>query len=154
MKSINLLGSTGSIGTQALDVIKRCGYSVSALAVHSNITLLEQQARCFSPSIVAVIDEKAAADLKIKLKDTSIRVLSGLEGVCEAARADGEITLNAIVGIAGLRPTLSAIEAKKTVALANKETLVAGGSLVMSAANKTHISILPNDSEPPAAPHR
>ncbi|NLA73189.1 MAG: 1-deoxy-D-xylulose-5-phosphate reductoisomerase [Clostridiales bacterium] len=147
MKSINLLGSTGSIGTQALDVIKRCGYSVSALAVHSNITLLEQQARCFSPSIVAVIDEKAAADLKIKLKDTSIRVLSGLEGVCEAARADGEITLNAIVGIAGLRPTLSAIEAKKTVALANKETLVAGGSLVMSAAKKNNISILPIDSE-------
>lgn len=147
MKSINLLGSTGSIGTQALDVIKRRGYSVSSLAAHSNITLLEQQARSFLPSVVAVIDEKAAADLKVKLKDTSIKVLSGLEGVCEAARANGDVTLNAIVGIAGLRPTLSAIEAKKTVALANKETLVSGGSIVMAAAKEKDVSIIPIDSE-------
>ncbi|HZK21065.1 MAG TPA: 1-deoxy-D-xylulose-5-phosphate reductoisomerase [Oscillospiraceae bacterium] len=147
MKSINLLGSTGSIGTQALDVIRQCGYKVCALAAHSNITLLEQQARAFLPEIVAVIDEKAAAALKIKLKDTSIKVLQGLEGVCEAASASGEITLNAIVGIAGLRPTLFAIEAKKTVALANKETLVSGGRLVMSAAKKNNVSIIPVDSE-------
>lgn len=147
MKSINLLGSTGSIGIQALDVIRQCGYKVCALAAHSNITLLEQQARAFLPEIVAVIDEKAAAALKIKLKDTSIKVLQGLEGVCEAASASGEITLNAIVGIAGLRPTLFAIEAKKTVALANKETLVSGGRLVMSAAKKNNVSIIPVDSE-------
>lgn len=147
MKSVNLLGSTGSIGVQSLDVIRRNKYTVHALAAHSNITLLEKQAREFSPAIVAVIDEKAAAELKIKLKDTDVKVLSGLEGVCEAACGKGEITLNAIVGIAGLRPTLAAIEAKKTIALANKETLVAGGSLVVSAAKKNGVSIIPVDSE-------
>lgn len=147
MKSINLIGSTGSIGVQSLDVARRNKYAVRALAAHSNITLLENQAREFKPDIAAVVDEKAAAELRVKLGDTNIKVLSGISGVCEAARGKGQITINAVVGMAGLRPTLAAIEAKKTVALANKETLVAGGSLVISAAKKNGVSIIPVDSE-------
>ncbi len=147
MKSINLLGSTGSIGVQSLDVARRNGFCVRSMAAYSNITLLEQQAREFKPDIVAVVDKKAAADLRIKLADTGIKVLSGLEGVCEAGSAKGDITVNAIVGMAGLRPTLAAIEAKKTIALANKETLVAAGSLVISKAKQNRVSVLPVDSE-------
>ncbi|MGI6745178.1 MAG: 1-deoxy-D-xylulose-5-phosphate reductoisomerase [Acutalibacteraceae bacterium] len=147
MKSINLLGSTGSIGVQSLDVARRNSFRVRSIAAYSNIALLEQQAREFNPDLVAVVDKKAAADLKIKLADTGIKVLSGLEGVCEAGCAKGEITVNAIVGMAGLRPTLAAIEAKKTIALANKETLVAAGSLVISKAKRNGVSVLPVDSE-------
>lgn len=147
MKSINLIGSTGSIGVQSLDVARRNKYAVRALAAHSNVTLLENQAREFKPDIAALADEAAAAELKIKLGDTNIKVLSGLSGICEAARGEGEITINAVVGIAGLRPTLAAVEAKKTVALANKETLVAGGSLVICAAKKNGAAIIPVDSE-------
>ncbi len=148
MKAINLLGSTGSIGVQSLDVARKHGGTVASLAAYSNITLLEAQVREFHPKLAAVVDEKAAADLKVRLRDTNTRVLSGHKGVCECAACDGgEITINAIVGVAGLRPTLAAIEAKKTVALANKETLVAGGSLVTAAANKNGVAILPVDSE-------
>lgn len=147
MNELIVLGSTGSIGTQALEVARRDGYRVTALAAGSDIELLEKQAREFSPLIVAVFDENAAKSLKIKLKDTDIKVLSGIEGVCEAASARGDIVLNSIVGIAGLRPTLTAIDAGKTIALANKETLVTGGELVKAAAKANNVKILPVDSE-------
>lgn len=147
MKSLIILGSTGSIGTQALEVCRRDGYMVTALAAGSNIELLEQQAREFKVKKVAVFNEKAAKELEIKLKDTDIKVLSGVDGVCEVAGSDGDIVLNSIVGIAGLRPTLSAIEAGKTIALANKETLVTGGEIVNRKAKEKGVKILPVDSE-------
>lgn len=147
MKSLIVLGSTGSIGTQALEVCRRDGYKVTALAAGSNIELLEKQAREFKPLSVAVFNEEKAKELKIKLGDTSVKVLSGVEGVCEVACGDGDIVLNAIVGIAGLRPTLSAIESGKTIALANKETLVTGGEIVNRKAKEKGIKILPVDSE-------
>ncbi len=147
MKSLIILGSTGSIGTQALEVAKRDGYAVTSLAAAGNIELLEKQAREFGVKSVAVFNEEKAKDLKIKLKDTDIKVLSGAEGVCELAQRDGDIVLNSIVGIAGLRPTLSAIDAGKTIALANKETLVAGGEIVNRKAREKGVEILPVDSE-------
>lgn len=147
MNGLIILGSTGSIGTQALDICRRDGYKVTALAAGSNIELLEKQAREFRPKYVAVFNEEKAKELKIKLSDTDTRVLSGTDGVCEVAKSEGDTVLNAIVGIAGLRPTLSAIEAKKTIALANKETLVTGGELVNKRANENGVKILPVDSE-------
>ena len=147
-KCLSLLGSTGSIGTQTLDVAEKTGIRITALAAHSNAKLLEQQARRFSPAVVALVDEKAASDLKTRLADTGIHVLSGMEGVCEcAAQKDADTVLNSVVGMAGLAPTLAAIEAKKTLALANKETLVAGGALVTKLAKENGVSILPVDSE-------
>lgn len=148
MKTICILGSTGSIGTQALDVARVGGYKVCALAANSNIKLAEEQAREFRPRIVAVYNEQAARDLKNRLADTDISVVAGEEGVVAAAACDeADIVLNAIVGIAGLRPTISAITAKKTLALANKESLVTGGTLVTNLAKKNGVSILPVDSE-------
>lgn len=147
MKRIIILGSTGSIGTQALEVAERSGYRVTALAAGSNIKLLEEQARKWKPLCVAVFDEAAAKELKTKLADTETKVLSGVEGVCEAARAEGDIVLNAIVGIAGLRPTLAAIGEGKDIALANKETLVTGGDIVNRLAAEKGVKILPVDSE-------
>jgi len=147
MKEIIILGSTGSIGTQALEVCRANGYKVTALAASVNSALVEEQAREFMPKCVAMYDEKAAADLKIRLKDTNIEVLSGGDGVCELATGRGEIVLNAIVGIAGLRPTLAAIKAGKTIALANKETLVTGGEIVKRELSKKGVSLLPVDSE-------
>lgn len=147
MKSLIILGSTGSIGTQSLEVCRRDGYKVTALAAGSNIELLEKQAREFKVSSVAVFDEKKANELKIALADTDIKVLSGVEGVCEIAEGEGDIVLNSIVGIAGLRPTLTAINAGKTIALANKETLVTGGEIVNKLAREKGVKILPVDSE-------
>ncbi len=148
MKTISVLGSTGSIGTQALDVARAGGYRVEALAVGSNIKLAEEQAREFSPKIVAVYNESAARDLKIRLKDTDISVVAGDEGVIAAAACEeADTVLNAIVGIAGLKPTMSAINAGKTLALANKESLVTGGTLVTNAAKENGVKILPVDSE-------
>ena len=147
MKSVIILGSTGSIGTQALEVCKRNGYRVTALAAGSNIELLEKQAREFKPLIVALFDRNKANELKIKLADTDIKVYSGVEGVCAAAECEGDIVLNAIVGIAGLRPTITAIRQKKTIALANKETLVTGGEIVNKLARENGVKILPVDSE-------
>lgn len=147
MKSLIILGSTGSIGTQALEICRRDGYKVTALAAGSNIKLLEEQAREFMPALVSVFNEEKAKELKVKLADTNIKVLSGVDGVCEAAQSEGDIVLNAIVGIAGLRPTLKAIEAGKTIALANKETLVTGGEIVNRAAKEKGVKILPVDSE-------
>ena len=147
MKRLSVLGSTGSIGTQTLDVCRNLGFSVVALAAGSNIELLEKQAREFRPKLVAVFDEKAAKGLSIALSDTDITVLSGIEGVLEAASIECDIVLNAVTGIAGLRPTIAAIEAGNDVALANKETLVAGGKRVMDYAKEKGVKILPVDSE-------
>ncbi len=148
MKSINLLGSTGSIGLQTLDVARAHGYKIEALSAYSNVDIIEKQIREFKPAYAALVDEKAAADLKVRVKDLPVKVLSGMEGIsfC-AAEAKGEITLNSVVGMAGLKPTIDAINAGKTIALANKETLVAGGKLVTDAAKKKNVAILPVDSE-------
>lgn len=147
MKSMVILGSTGSIGTQALDVARLRGFSVKALTSNSNIDLLESQIREFKPEIAAVADEKKAAELKIRVADTSTKVLGGEEGICAAAQLETDKVLNSIVGIAGLKPTLAAIEAGSDIALANKETLVAGGELVTSRAKEKGVAILPVDSE-------
>ena len=147
MKSMSILGSTGSIGTQALDVARLRDFSVRALTSNSNIDLLENQIREFKPEIAAVCDEKAARELKIKVADTSTVVLSGQDGVCEAANINVDKVLNSIVGIAGLKPTLAAIDAGNDIALANKETLVAGGELVKKKAAEKKVRIYPVDSE-------
>lgn len=149
MKKLIILGSTGSIGTQALDIARANPdkYAVSALAAGSNADLLEKQAREFGVKTVALFDESAAKDLKIRLADTDIKVLSGESGVCELASLDCDMVLNAIVGIAGLRPTLSAIDAGHTIALANKETLVTGGEIVNRKLKEKCVTLLPVDSE-------
>lgn len=147
-KTIAILGSTGSIGTQSLDVARKHGFKVDVLAANSNIELLEQQIREFKPSAVAVINEAAAKELKIKVADTATEVLSGQEAVeFIAANNNAGIVLNSIVGIAGLKPTLAAIESGKDIALANKETLVTGGHLVKKSVAKNGVKLLPVDSE-------
>ncbi len=147
-ENLSILGSTGSIGKQSLDVCRKCGYGVKALTAFSSVDEIEKQAREFKPETVALVDENAARDLKIKLADTDIRVLGGIDGVCECAQLpSADTVLNSVVGMAGLKPTLTAIHARKKIALANKETLVAGGQLVMSEAEKYGAEILPVDSE-------
>lgn len=148
MKKIAILGSTGSIGTQSIDVALKHNYKVTALTAHSNAKLLEEQARLLKPEKVALYDEKGAAELKTALSDTDIIVLSGEDGIIEcAAETQADTVINSVVGMAGLKPTLAVINAGKTLALANKESLVAGGQLVMDAAKKNNVSILPVDSE-------
>ncbi len=149
MKKLVILGSTGSIGTQALDIVRKAKgeYCVTALAAGSNAELLEAQAREFSPKVVALFDETAAAELKLRLADTDVKVLAGIDGVCDTVSGDSDIVLNAIVGIAGLRPTLAAIDAGKTIALANKETLVTGGEIVNRRLREKGVKLLPVDSE-------
>ena len=145
---LSILGSTGSIGTQSLEIAEKCGYEVSTLSAYSNVKLTESQARKFRPKMVALYDEEAARELKTALADTDIKVLSGSDGICEcAAFEEADTVINGIVGMAGLKPTLSAIEAGKKIALANKETLVAGGKLVTESAKAKGVSILPVDSE-------
>ncbi len=147
-QKLSILGSTGSIGTQSLDVADMRGYEVVALTAHGNVKRIENQVRKYKPKYAAMAAEKAAAELKIALADTPTLVLSGMEGVCEcAASEEADTVINALVGIAGLRPTLTAIESGKTIALANKETLVAGGQLVMGRAKEKGVAILPVDSE-------
>ncbi len=147
-EKLSILGSTGSIGTQALDVCEKTGTEVTALTAGRNYELLEKQARKYRPRMVALADENAAAELKVRLSDTGIKVLAGVKGVCEcAAETSADTVLNGIVGMAGLEPTLCALNAKKSLALANKETLVAGGSLVTRTAKENKIKILPVDSE-------
>lgn len=147
-KDLCILGSTGSIGRQALDVVDKCGLRVTALTACRNVDIIEGQIRQYHPAYAAMSDEAAAADLKARVADTETKVLSGHAGVCECARASGADTvLNAIVGIAGLEPTLAAVEAGKNVALANKETLVAGGHLVTRAVREQGVALLPVDSE-------
>ena len=154
MRKLALLGSTGSIGIQTLDVVRglcRGGdfpVSIQVLAARSSVKQLEEQIREFRPQAAAVFDEKAAKDLRDRTRDLDLEILPGMEGLCQAAAWDSaDMTLNAVVGMVGLRPTLSAIAAGKTVALANKETLVAGGSIVMEAARQNKVEILPVDSE-------
>lgn len=143
-----ILGSTGSIGTQALEVARKHNINITALTASVNADRLEEQAREFKPKMVALLDEEAARDLKLRLSDTDVKVLSGIGGICECAREESADTvLNSIVGMAGLVPTLDAIDEGKNLALANKETLVAGGQLVMNAARKKGINIYPVDSE-------
>ena len=147
-KRITILGSTGSIGTQALQVVRRLGYRVEAISANTSIDLAEQQARAFSPRYAVMMNPQAAADLKIRLADTNTQVLCGMEGLCRiAALPENDLVLNSVVGMIGLRPTLAAIEAGNELALANKETLVAGGQLVMEAARRKKVRILPVDSE-------
>ncbi len=146
-KTVILLGSTGSIGTQALEVIEMQGYEVVALTASTNTDIIEQQIRKSKPKYAAMVDKKAAADLAVRIADTDTKVLSGIDGVCECAALGADYVLNSIVGMAGLKPTVAAINAGSEIALANKETLVAGGQLVMNLAKEKGVSILPVDSE-------
>lgn len=149
MKKISVLGSTGSIGTQTLDVVDITNeYEVCALTAHKNVELLEKQIRKYKPKIAAMTDEKSANDLKVRVRDTDTKVLSGIDGVCECASySSSDTVVTAIVGIAGLKPTLSAIREGKRIALANKETLVTAGSIVTREAKKYNSEIIPVDSE-------
>ena len=149
MKNIVILGATGSIGTQSLDVIKaNKGFRAFALSAHSNIELLETQIRQFRPAFACVTDETKARELKIKVQDTDTKILSGEEGLNEiAAHPEADIVITGIVGIAGLKATLSAVKAGKRIGLANKETLVTAGDLVMEEARKSGATIIPVDSE-------
>ncbi len=147
MKDIVVLGSTGSIGTQTLDVARMHGYRVLGLSGNTNTKLLEEQAREFVPKYVCAGTESACIDLKERLSDTGIKVLCGIDGLCELASIKCDMVVNSVVGMVGLRPTLSAIEAGNDVGLANKETMVVGGSIVTEAAKRKKVKILPIDSE-------
>lgn len=145
---ISLLGSTGSIGRQSLNVIAACGMSVAALTANRDVSRMEAQCRAFRPALAAMMDERAAADLRVRLADTDVRVASGPEGLEEAATLEGADTvITAVVGMVGLKPTLAAIRSGKRIALANKETLVCAGELVMDAADACGAEIVPVDSE-------
>ncbi|MCI8436795.1 MAG: 1-deoxy-D-xylulose-5-phosphate reductoisomerase [Lawsonibacter sp.] len=147
-KKITVLGSTGSIGRQSLEVIAACGMEVVALAANSSAELMEEQARRHRPSVAALADERAAADLRVRLADTNVRVVGGLEGVLEAATiSSADTAIAALVGMAGLRPTLASIREGKRVCLANKETLVCAGPLVLEEAKDYGAKIYPVDSE-------
>ena len=147
-RSIALLGSTGSIGRQTLEVARELGLTVAALTANSSVDLIEQQAREFCPRLAVLYDEAAAAELRERLRDTKTEVLSGMEGLLAAATAeDADTVVTAVVGVIGLKPTLAAIEQGKRIALANKETLVCAGTLVMDAAEKYGAEIVPVDSE-------
>lgn len=147
-KRLVLLGSTGSIGTQALEVAEKLGYPVLALSANRQVDALEAQIRRYRPAVAAMGDEQAAADLRVRVADTSTVVLSGVEGLCQlAALPEADVVLNSVVGMVGLRPTLAALSAGHDVALANKETLVAGGELVMATARAHGVRLLPVDSE-------
>lgn len=149
MKKITILGSTGSIGTQTLEVARtNQDIEVTALAAGRNITLLEQQIREFRPKLAAVWDEEDAKTLRTAVKDLDVRVLSGMDGLIEVCtEPSAEIVVTAIVGMIGIRPTIAAMEAGKDIALANKETLVTAGHIIMPLAERTGVKILPVDSE-------
>ena len=149
MKKIAILGSTGSIGTQTLEIVRtNKDIEVTALAAGRNIDLLERQIREFRPKLAAVWSEDLAAELKTRVKDLPVEVLSGMDGLLAvAAEKDSEILVTAIVGMIGIRPTIEAIRAGKDIALANKETLVTAGHIIMPLAEQCHVSILPVDSE-------
>ena len=148
MKKIAILGSTGSIGTQTVDILPAVDAEVVALTTNKRINLLEEQARRLHPKMVCAFDADAARDLKVKLADTNIRVLTGMDGLTACAAESGaDIVVTAVVGMVGLLPTLAAIDAGKDIALDNKETLVCAGELVMRAAREKGVKILPVDSE-------
>lgn len=147
-RCISVLGATGSIGTQTLDVARKYNIKISALTAHSNVKLIEEQIREFKPSLAVMFDEKAASDLKTRIADLDVRILSGMDGLIEAAAEEScDTVLNSLVGMVGLEPTLAAAEARKNIALANKETLVAGGELVMNKVKEYGVKLLPVDSE-------
>lgn len=149
MRKIAILGSTGSIGTQTLDIVREQGdLEVTAMAAGSNIDLLEKQIREFKPKIAAVWEEEKAEELRTRVRDMSIKIRSGMDGLLAVATdSDSEILVTAIVGMLGLRPTIAAIQCGKNIALANKETLVTAGHLIMPMAKEYRVSILPVDSE-------
>ncbi len=147
-ENISVLGSTGSIGTQTLDVADKLGLNVCALTAAKNIELLEKQVRKYKPQLAAVFDEEKARELKLNINDTGTRVLSGMDGLIAAAQIkSADLVLNSVVGMVGLLPTIAAARAKKDIALANKETLVAGGDLVTNAVRENGVRLLPVDSE-------
>lgn len=149
MKKIAILGSTGSIGTQTLEIVREQGdIQVTALAAGGNISLLEKQIREFRPGLVSVWEEKKAKDLRENIRDLDVKVLWGMDGLIAAAtEKNAEILVTAIVGMVGIRPTIEAIKAKKAIALANKETLVTAGHVIMPLAKEYQVPILPVDSE-------
>lgn len=149
MKTIAILGSTGSIGTQTLEVARANGdLKIAALAAGRNIQLLEQQIREFRPRLAAVWEEKAAAELRMAVRDLDVKIVSGMDGLIEAAVIpEAEVLVTAIVGMIGIRPTVEAIKAGKDIALANKETLVTAGHIIMPMAKEYGVKILPVDSE-------
>ena len=147
VQKLSILGSTGSIGTQTLEVCRKLKLGVTALSAHSSIGLLEEQIREFKPKLAVVFDEEKAKELKIKIADVDTRVLSGMDGLFEICHDDAELLVNSVVGMVGLAPTLEAIKAKKNIAFANKETLVAGGELVMNAVRENGVTLYPVDSE-------
>ena len=148
IKNISILGSTGSIGTQTLDVVDKLNLNVVALTASTNIDLLEEQVRKYQPQLAVVFDEAKAKVFKDNIKDTDTLVLSGMDGLTAAATVESaELVLNSVVGMVGLKPTIAAANAKKDIALANKETLVAGGKLVTDAVKSNGVKLLPVDSE-------
>lgn len=150
MKKIAILGSTGSIGTQTLDIVRSFPeeLQVAALAAGSSVELMEKQVREFHPAIAAMWSEKAAAELKLRIADTKVQVVCGMEGLLQIANLpEPEVLVTAIVGMIGIRPTIAAIKKGKTIALANKETLVTAGHLIMPLARRMGVQILPVDSE-------
>lgn len=148
VKNISILGSTGSIGTQALDVADNLGLNVCALTANTNIDKLEEQVRKYKPALAVVFDESKYSEFKEKIADTNTKASCGIDGLIEAAVLnEADLILNSVVGMVGLQPTLSAANAKKDIALANKETLVAGGSLVMKAVKENGVNLYPVDSE-------
>ncbi len=150
MKNLVILGSTGSIGTQTIDIVRnyKNELHVSAVAALKNVDLVEKQVREFGPKVAVLYNEEAAKELKTRLADTETRVLSGMDGLIEAATLEeADIVVGAVVGMIGIRPTIAAIRAHKTIALANKETLVTAGHIVMREARENGVKILPVDSE-------
>lgn len=147
MKTIVLLGSTGSIGVQTLDVCRAHNIKVKGLAVNTSVQALEEQAREFLPEYVCIYDESKLSDLRSRLADTDIKIVSGMQGLCALAQLDCDIVVNSVVGMVGLLPTLAAADAGNDIALANKETLVAGGSIVTDRVKNNGVRLLPIDSE-------
>ena len=147
-KNIAILGSTGSIGRQALEVARECGFRVTAISANSSIDILEDQIREFSPEYCAVGDPRSAADLKIRVGDCKTKILSGFDGICEAAaESDAEILLNSLIGKCGIIPTMCALESGKNIAMANKEPLVSAGEIILKKAAEKKLLFLPVDSE-------
>lgn len=149
MKRIAILGSTGSIGTQTLEIIRdNRDLQATALAAGQNVELMEKQVREFLPEIACMWSETAAADLKQRVMDLPVKVVAGMSGLLEICSMSGcEVVVTAVVGMIGIKPTIAAVESGKTIALANKETLVTAGHLIMPLAEKMGVSILPVDSE-------
>ena len=149
MKKIAILGSTGSIGTQTLDVVRANGdIEVLGISAGRNVKMLEEQAREFHPKLIAVWDENAAKDLAVRLQDMDVKIVSGMDGLLELARMpETDILVTAVVGMIGIRPTMEGIKAGKDIALANKETLVTAGHLIIPMAKEYGVQILPVDSE-------